>query len=153
MEVVTILKELPQHVRIVCARKLAQSSPDAAYASQPPLNTSSDGVTNSDILHQSSDDNSQLLQSSASSQLVAPGSHSGTSEGEQSPQIDRLYKAKSDQVLPISAQEVDGASLNKGKSRSLELSGLAMWSSEPETIELEKGDKGLGFSILDYQVR
>jgi hypothetical protein len=27
-----------------------------------------------------------------------------------------------------------------------------MWSSEPVVIELKKGDKGLGFSILDYQV-
>lgn len=26
-----------------------------------------------------------------------------------------------------------------------------MWSSEPQIIELVKGDRGLGFSILDYQ--
>lgn len=39
------------------------------------------------------------------------------------------------------------------KSRSLEpLTGLAMWSSEPQIIELVKGERGLGFSILDYQV-
>lgn len=38
--------------------------------------------------------------------------------------------------------------------RSLEpLTGLAMWSSEPQIIELIKGERGLGFSILDYQVR
>lgn len=38
------------------------------------------------------------------------------------------------------------------KSRSLEpLTGLAMWSSEPQIIELIKGERGLGFSILDYQ--
>lgn len=29
--------------------------------------------------------------------------------------------------------------------------GLAMWSSEPQIIELVKGERGLGFSILDYQ--
>jgi hypothetical protein len=28
-----------------------------------------------------------------------------------------------------------------------------MWSSEPQIIELTKGERGLGFSILDYQVR
>lgn len=28
-----------------------------------------------------------------------------------------------------------------------------MWSSEPQIIELIKGERGLGFSILDYQVR
>lgn len=41
----------------------------------------------------------------------------------------------------------------KSRSRSLEpMSGLAMWSDQPEYIELLKSDRGLGFSILDYQV-
>ena len=39
------------------------------------------------------------------------------------------------------------------RARSLEpLTGLAMWSSTEEQVELIKGNKGLGFSILDYQV-
>ena len=39
------------------------------------------------------------------------------------------------------------------RSRSLEpLAGLALWSSEPVTVVLEKSQKGLGFSILDYHV-
>ena len=39
-------------------------------------------------------------------------------------------------------------------SRSLEpLNSAAMWSSEVEEIVLVKGEKGLGFSILDYQVK
>ncbi len=29
---------------------------------------------------------------------------------------------------------------------------LAMWETEIQDIELEKGESGLGFSILDYQV-
>lgn len=29
---------------------------------------------------------------------------------------------------------------------------LAMWELEVQNIELEKGERGLGFSILDYQV-
>ena len=29
---------------------------------------------------------------------------------------------------------------------------LAMWEADVQHIELEKGNKGLGFSILDYQV-
>lgn len=42
----------------------------------------------------------------------------------------------------------------KYRSRSLEdLTGAgAMWSSFVREIVLLKGDKGLGFSILDYQV-
>lgn len=31
-------------------------------------------------------------------------------------------------------------------------SSLAMWELEIQNIELEKGEGGLGFSILDYQV-
>ena len=70
---------------------------------------------------------------------------------DQSSLTDRLVKAKSEQSLAMNVNI--GPSLNKMKSRSLEpLTGLAMWSSEPVIIELQKGDRGLGFSILDYQV-
>ena len=45
------------------------------------------------------------------------------------------------------------ALLSKLKSKSLEpLTGLAMWTDEVITIELLKTERGLGFSILDYQV-
>ncbi|VVD04354.1 unnamed protein product [Leptidea sinapis] len=38
------------------------------------------------------------------------------------------------------------------KSKSLEcVSGLAMWQSKEDIVELMKGEQGLGFSILDYQ--
>ena len=41
----------------------------------------------------------------------------------------------------------------KRLSKSLEaLNCGAMWSSFVEEIVLEKGERGLGFSILDYQV-
>ena len=112
-EVVGILKELPQNVRLVCARRKHTAKDN--YASEgefstPPLNT---GVI------------------------------------ENVPE--RLVKSKSDQTLATEPPAQSNL-LNK-KSRSLEpLTGLAMWSSEAVIIELRKGDKGLGFSILDYQV-
>lgn len=74
------------------------------------------------------------------------------------PFIDRLVKAKSDGSLAITPlTSVSSSQLSSElcrlRSRSLEpLSGLAMWSSEPQLIRLVKGDRGLGFSILDYQV-
>ncbi|XP_063393648.1 uncharacterized protein LOC134678858 [Cydia fagiglandana] len=41
--------------------------------------------------------------------------------------------------------------LDRNRSRSLEpLSGLAMWSDRVEYIQLQKEERGLGFSILDY---
>ncbi|XP_064548948.1 patj homolog [Drosophila montana] len=75
------------------------------------------------------------------------------------PATDRLVKAKSDGSLATAGSVGDAdsvavaaSSFNKLKSRSLEpLTGLAMWSSQPQIIELLKGDRGLGFSILDYQ--
>lgn len=72
------------------------------------------------------------------------------------PSMDRLVKAKSDGSLAstTTTATVTDASLNKMRSRSLEpLTGLARWSSEPQIIELVKGERGLGFSILDYQVQ
>ncbi|XP_073845619.1 patj crumbs cell polarity complex component [Musca autumnalis] len=66
------------------------------------------------------------------------------------PTSDRLVKAKSDGNLATTSPTADESF--KLKSRSLEpLTGLAMWSEEPQIIELIKGDRGLGFSILDYQ--
>lgn len=65
---------------------------------------------------------------------------------------DRLVKTKSDGSLAIGSSASFDIT-NKMKSRSLEpLSGLALWSDEIQVIELEKGDKGLGFSIFNYQV-
>ena len=71
------------------------------------------------------------------------------------PPGDRLVKAKSDGSLAsTSVSPAADSPLSKShRSRSLEpLSGLATWSSEPQVIELVKGERGLGFSILDYQV-
>ncbi|CAH2098112.1 unnamed protein product [Euphydryas editha] len=75
----------------------------------------------------------------------------------------RLIKAKSESSVAslCSAATVMSGShdhdefcsddLERNRSRSLEpLSGLAMWSDKVEYIQLQKEDRGLGFSILDY---
>ncbi|XP_044740796.1 patj homolog isoform X2 [Chrysoperla carnea] len=111
MEVVSILKELPVNVRMVCGRSPRAKAVAGVAGVQ--------GRTSSlqDLL----------------------------------PTTDRLVKAKSDGSLATSIPGTDGL-LSKMRSRSLEpLTGLAMWSSEPQVIELIKGERGLGFSILDYQ--
>ena len=48
--------------------------------------------------------------------------------------------------------------MNNGSTRDIllftsecSLLGLAMWTDEVLTIELQKTERGLGFSILDYQ--
>ena len=62
-------------------------------------------------------------------------------------------KAKSDGSISSSGPTTDNSALlSKLKSKSLEpLTGLAMWTDEVLTIQLLKTERGLGFSILDYQ--
>lgn len=124
MEVVSVLKELPLHVRMVCGRNIASQDPLC------PIDTAQ---------HQAAFQTRSILGGSLQNLL---------------PAMDRLVKAKSDGSLAstTTTATVTDASLSKMKSRSLEpLTGLAMWSSEPQIIELIKGERGLGFSILDYQ--
>lgn len=125
VSVVEILKHSPQHVRLVCARR--KSPPQADPFPAPP--------------------------SSVPAAPFIPSASFQDGVGSTIPGTERLIKAKSEQALSTSDSAPATSSLNKAKSRSLEpLTGLAMWSSEPVVIELEKGDRGLGFSILDYQV-
>ncbi|GAB0086267.1 Patj [Sergentomyia squamirostris] len=119
LEVVSILKELPQDVRMVCARDKNQMVP-----------FTEENICNALGLS---------FQSSPNLENLTPAS-------------ERLVKAKSDGSLATSASSQTEENFIKMKSRSLEpLTGLAMWSSEPQIIELMKGERGLGFSILDYQ--
>ncbi|ODM96114.1 Multiple PDZ domain protein [Orchesella cincta] len=122
VEVVSILKDLPMHVRLVCARRPGQPPPSR------PIDTAQD-------------------RNAFAARNILGGSLQNLFQGS-----DRLVKAKSDGSLASTNTNATDTSLSKLKSRSLEpLTGLAMWSSEPHVIELPKGERGLGFSILDYQ--
>ena len=119
-DVVSILKDLPMHVRIVCARS-NQTETQTDFAN-PMMARSTD---------YSLQGSSNVLDKQ-----------------------DRLFKAKSDGSIASSSGTTTEASQkeSKLKSRSLEpLTSLAMWSEEVLAIELVKAEKGLGFSILDYQ--
>uniref|UniRef100_A0A336KF46 CSON006531 protein n=3 Tax=Culicoides sonorensis TaxID=179676 RepID=A0A336KF46_CULSO len=121
LEVVSILKELPQDVRMVCCRNASNVPTDMVAFTK---------------------DNLQQ-------ELELETSEGGSSHGLMP--TDRLVKAKSDGSLATGSGS-PGDGFSKMKSRSLEpLTGLAMWSSETQIIELLKGERGLGFSILDYQ--
>lgn len=121
VEVVKILKELPSTVRLVCARKNDENR---------VINTSQD---------REAFEARNILGGSLKNLLPQP---------EQ-----RLLKALSDTSINTSSTVTvtDETSLQKAKSRSLEVTNVAMWSEDVECIELKKGDRGLGFSILDYQ--
>lgn len=118
MQVVSILKLLPQDVRMVCRRGVTEI---IAFAEE--------NMRNSMLDHGNDTNNNSSIGGLLSSE--------------------RMVKAKSDGSLATAGM---GDGFMKMKSRSLEpLTGLAMWSSQPQIIELVKGERGLGFSILDYQ--
>lgn len=126
-----LLKELPIEVQLVCARPKYGPSllSQTHYLPEPDANFSNQTASHENYLES----------------LAQPSF------------IDRLVKAKSDGSLAItpitSISSQFSSELSRIRSRSLEpISGLAMWSSEPQLIKLIKGDRGLGMSILDYQV-
>lgn len=154
-----LLKDLPIEVQLVCARPIplygnSTTLSQSAHLSELGANYSNqqqtleDAKMNPNALNaiNNNNNNQENYLDSNNSQLLTQ------------PFIDRLVKAKSDGSLAITPLTSISTSqltseLSRLRSRSLEpLSGLAMWSSEPVLIKLIKGDRGLGFSILDYQV-
>lgn len=79
----------------------------------------------------------------------------GTFRSEIIANSERMVKAKSDVSISSAGTVTESSQQphqSKLKSRSLEpLTSLAMWSEQLLEIELLKSDRGLGFSILDYQ--
>ncbi|XP_060849301.1 multiple PDZ domain protein-like isoform X3 [Rhopalosiphum padi] len=123
MEVVAILKELPINVRMICARRTDEQQLPHHY----------------------------LTDITEDRAAFAAKNALGGSLQNLMPATDRLVKAKSDGSL-ASTGTAGCSESSRLRSRSLEpLTGLAMWSSQPQLIELMKGERGLGFSILDYQ--
>ncbi|NWW58995.1 MPDZ protein, partial [Ifrita kowaldi] len=106
-DVVSILKELPIKVTMVCCRPVA-----------PPL-------TQPEILESLSLSEVQL-----------------TEKGH----VDLGFIGSSDTEGTVLETADEGQSMEEVQSSS-----LAMWETEVQHIELEKGSMGLGFSILDYQ--
>ncbi|XP_022239967.1 multiple PDZ domain protein-like isoform X3 [Limulus polyphemus] len=148
VQVVAILKELPVHVRMVCARCLPSETDDIL-----PLSTS---VSDPLVLQVNALNRDYTEAMTSSMTMDSPSQHLSGSLTSLTPLSERLVKAKSDGSLAVGASTASAitleSSFSKVRSRSLEpLTGLAMWTSEPQIIELVKGDRGLGFSILDYQ--
>lgn len=115
-EVVKIIKNLPEKVKIVCAR---------GKHSRQVINTS------------------QNPEAFEARSILAGGLQSLYMSGTLS------TKALSESSLYTSST---ATITDQQKSKSMEnVSGLALWTDEVTYVELEKTDKGFGFSILDYQ--
>ncbi|XP_064497325.1 multiple PDZ domain protein isoform X14 [Pseudopipra pipra] len=106
-DVVSILKELPIKVTMVCCRPVA-----------PP-------ITQPEVLESLSLSEVQLTEKA---------------------HIELGFIGSSDTEGTALEAADEGQSMEEVQSSS-----LAMWETEVQNIELEKGSMGLGFSILDYQ--
>ncbi|XP_040273093.1 multiple PDZ domain protein isoform X7 [Bufo bufo] len=140
-DVVNILKELPIGVTMVCCRPVQQ---DAS-----PLNAEEPCVSEQDIHLIDKEDEFSNTQLSTLWKIQ-----------EDDPLIPSLICSNESQLQidfggTIGSSETDDLIMAQGdESPSVEDtpgSPLAMWETEIQNIELEKGSLGLGFSILDYQ--
>ena len=140
MLVVSTLKDLPQNVCVVAAR---------------PLKTSDKTETSSDVTPTSANVTSlrlpetpQKYKIKAKSEIVLVDL---SSVGESNPNRPRVTGISKTNGLGKfdSLEHVP----ERSRSKSLEpISKFGVWSDQVLIIELTKSDKGLGFSILDYQV-
>jgi multiple PDZ domain protein len=136
LEVVSILKQLPNFVSLVCARYPVPIRIIDTSQHREAFQARVSGPTGA---------TPNLSNQLAPFQKILAGSLQTLI-----PNNDRLVKAKSETSI---ASSFNSEQCNGSRSRSLELiAGLPMWSSEPTVVDLNKGDHGLGFSILDYQV-
>lgn len=110
-DILQILKEIPDEVKLICARK-REMIPTKQMASKI--------IESLDVR-------------SSAGHCVLQG----------------LLKAQSESSLFTSTATL---LVDQFRSRSVEqVSGLALWSNEPVYIDIEKTERGFGFSILDYQ--
>lgn len=161
LEVVALLKDLPIDVEMVCARPKNQLN---QVQDLPNSTTAAVQDRANDVVNRST----KIVSSTPGSpEWFGPRASLGDTRTDiprkdpvyDHSAIDRLVKAKSDGSLSVAG--ISSSLLHYHQalseessriSRSLEpLTGLAMWGSEIQLIELLKTERGLGFSILDYQ--
>ncbi|KAM3938465.1 multiple PDZ domain protein isoform 2-T3 [Leptodactylus fuscus] len=140
-DVVNILKELPISVTMVCSRPVQQDS--------SPFNTEEQCISEQDIhLIEKEDEfsntNSSTLWKIQDDEPLIP---SAICSKESQLHIDfggAIGSSETDDLIMVEGDESPNVEDTQG-------SPLAMWESQIQNIELEKGSLGLGFSILDYQ--
>ena len=135
-DVVKTLKQLPIQVSIVCGRR-------KSLGPSPLRGTI---VNNVDTGQSKTAFASRKILSGSLQSLLNTTTNVASSSC-------NMMKAKSevslDKIPILSAQKSESS--KRWKSLEPLTKDLAMWSSTVEEITLMKGDRGLGFSILDYQ--
>nr|XP_054764114.1 multiple PDZ domain protein-like [Lytechinus pictus] len=130
--VVTILKDLPQHVRLVCARSADSVFPQTVMSDESLPSMENPISDNDDI--------------------KLPDISLGGSTESVEEQVSLNVSAGMEMTTPmLPALDDSGSPLEYSIQTEASQEKDSMWSEDIQYIELEKGDRGLGFSILDYQ--
>lgn len=160
-EVVKILKELPDRVRMVCARGPRIAPSQMGEAQQRQREEWARNVLREVDAIACTGEQMEQTDASDNRPCASTGKNkeNGSSCGARSSSkmLGRMSKAQSESSLYTgSATGLEAASAcdpqHRRRSRSMEhVSGLALWSNEVVYVELQKTEYGFGFSVLDYQ--
>ncbi|XP_038660259.1 multiple PDZ domain protein isoform X7 [Scyliorhinus canicula] len=137
-DVVSILKDLPISVTMICCRSNLKANKETDVDSMIPI-----------------EEPIQLTEEPLEF-LPPPVPLAWIDDQEESVVTQDYLQRHIDQneITATSATDDDAVVVEiEGRQSGVEAQGshLAMWESEIQSIELEKGSSGLGFSILDYQ--
>ncbi|XP_035631779.1 inaD-like protein isoform X1 [Oncorhynchus keta] len=141
-EAVAFLREVPPPFTLVCCRHLTEDDSDYQPDRQDEYCSPSPAVSLSE------------LETKLSSVLISQA-YLRDNDSEQPPDHVTLQEVSDEEpeepvpTYPSHQEEMQQGT--RGEEEEDEEGELALWSPDIQLLELEKGERGLGFSILDYQ--
>ncbi|XP_064790839.1 inaD-like protein isoform X2 [Oncorhynchus masou masou] len=141
-EAVAFLREVPPPFTLVCCRHLTEDDSDYQPDRQDEWRSPSPAASLSE------------LETKLSSVLISQA-YLRDNDSEQPPDHVTLQEVSDEEpeepapTYPSHQEEMQQG--RRGEEEEDEEGELALWSPDIQLLELEKGERGLGFSILDYQ--
>ncbi|XP_016376585.1 inaD-like protein [Sinocyclocheilus rhinocerous] len=135
-EAVAFLREVPPPFTLVCCRRLAEEG--------------SEYHPESEEWHSSSPSASLQEQIENNLSMFAKDTSLRESMREEF-QASAVEQEVNDKEEPLEPSSPEREQMDEEKGDEEDEGELALWSPNVQVLELEKGERGLGFSILDYQ--
>ncbi|XP_066547759.1 inaD-like protein isoform X3 [Amia ocellicauda] len=131
-EAVAFLREVPPPFTMVCCRHQVEDGSESL---------ADESVGSTPILREQTVDN-----------LMAPGRSLPSWQNEtQRTEEQIILEEEEPEIEQLVAQPEEEEDEDEDEDEDEEEGELALWSPDIKVLELEKGEQGLGFSILDYQ--
>ncbi|XP_051979504.1 inaD-like protein isoform X2 [Xyrauchen texanus] len=134
-EAVAFLREVPPPFTLVCCRRLAEEGSDYHPESEEWRSTSP-----STNLQEQIENNLSMLANDTSLR-------DSMREQFKARQVSAIQQEADNERDPLETSSPEREEMYEDEDEG----ELALWSPEVQVLELEKGERGLGFSILDYQ--